>query len=66
MSQLTSTSKILNLLKRNPKSGVPNWRLAGITLRYGARIKDLRDSGHRIITQPRTRGTYIYLLQQPS
>lgn len=66
MSHLTTSTRIINLLKRSPKSGVPNWRLAGITLRYGARIKDLRDSGHRILTQPRTRGTYIYLLQQPS
>lgn len=64
MSQLSTGSKILNLLKRNPKSGVPNWRLAGITLRYGARIKELRDHGVKIITIRLTDGTYLYRLQE--
>jgi len=59
---MSSKDRILRAIKRYPKSGVPNWILAGITLRYGARIKDLRDAGYNITTVQMSRGTYNYRL----
>lgn len=61
----SSLVRVFNALKRS-KQGVPNWRLAGITLRYGARIKDLRDSGNNISTIRLSPGSYLYKLINPS
>ncbi len=60
MSHLTTSARIFNALKRRPRSGVANFMLAGITLRYGARIKDLRDQGVNIQTTRISTGTYMY------
>ncbi|RAN77984.1 hypothetical protein B5P43_18305 [Bacillus sp. SRB_336] len=46
---LTQTAKILKLLKR--KGEVTNFELSRICLRYSARIKDLRDEGHQIVSE---------------
>lgn len=49
MEKLTQTAKILKLLKKNGEA--TNYELSIICLRYSARIKDLRDEGHIIITE---------------
>ena len=44
----TQSEKILEALKLAGPAGVSNYDLNDIAFRYSARIKDLRDRGHKI------------------
>jgi len=46
--KLTQTARILNLLKANGEA--TNAQLNKICFRYSARLKDLRDEGHDILS----------------
>lgn len=68
MNDLTQTSKILTMLRKAKNRGVENYRFSQQRiLRYSARIKDLRDDGHNIITERvklngRSTGVFRYTL----
>lgn len=51
MSNLSQNSRVLKLLKSRGQLGAYNYDLAKISLRYGARLKDLREDGYNIITE---------------
>jgi hypothetical protein len=55
-------ARILKLLKNNRVYGVTNYELARCSLRYSARIYNLRKDGHNILTLQITRGTWKYYL----
>lgn len=46
--ELSQTAQILHALERS-KNGVANHELSHISLRYGARLNDLRKQGYNII-----------------
>lgn len=52
-------SQILALLESGPKT---NAELSAVSLRYGACIHALRKSGHRIDTEAKGQGLFIYRL----
>lgn len=58
----TQSGRILQLLKAHPLTGVSNYELARVSLRAGARIYDLRKSGHNIQSVQISRGTWKYYL----
>lgn len=59
--KFAQTARILRLLKT--KKTVTNFELNNIAFRYSARIKDLRDEGHRIVSTHITgsQWTFTYL-----
>jgi hypothetical protein len=64
--ELSQTAQILHALER-AKNGVANHELAHISLRYGARLNDLRRQGYNIICirqfiKGKATGTYKYYL----
>ena len=59
--QARRTSGAIRILGRLLKGPATNVELARLALRYGARIKDLRDRGHDI-PEPKqvSRGVFLY------
>lgn len=55
--------KIIRLMSR--KRGAMNHELNAVCFRYGARIKELRDAGYRILTEAvdRKHGLYRYIIK---
>jgi hypothetical protein len=47
--QLDQSTRILKLIRKNNKYGVPNYMLSSISLKYSSRIAELRQDGHNII-----------------
>jgi len=56
--------KIINLLKEAHEEGVTNVELAKISLKYDARISDLRRKGYIIETIHMGKGIYKYILRK--
>lgn len=52
-------ARILELLQQGPQL---NTDLTAVCLRYGARLKELRDAGHNIRTTPVRAGVFKYEL----
>lgn len=70
--KLTQGTKIIRLLKENKKTGVPNWKLATVALKYTSVISDLRKDGYGIVAERqmlpngRPSNTYNYhLVSEP-
>lgn len=70
MDKASQCKEIIRMLKRNFKSGVPNYRFAqaGI-LGYTARMSDLRKDGHVIVAERvwvdgKATGTFRYHLKE--
>lgn len=68
----TQQGKILNLLKQRGQKGVANYEFSRMhILRYSARMKELRQEGHNIVTErdhlPNGRATNVfrYILIEP-
>lgn len=56
------SAAILKLLKERRSSGATNAELAAISLKYTARISDLRKQGYRIFAKQISGGTWQYNL----
>lgn len=72
---MSSTSKtqrgqILARLIEAGNRGVPSFEMGGIALQYSARVKELRDLGHRIVCDVKVvngqrRGTFRLIPEKP-
>ena len=60
-----SSNLIIDALRRGKSSGikVTNMDLSQISLRFGARIHELRKLGYKILTKADKGGLFIYELQ---
>ncbi len=47
-SRITQRERILQLLQEREGQWVPLYEITALAAQYGARIKELRDAGHRI------------------
>jgi hypothetical protein len=67
---VSQREKVLTMLEQAGTDGVTNGQFVNVSiLRYSARIKELRDAGHRIEKHRVTDGTFRYTLypaKQPS
>jgi hypothetical protein len=69
MNELSQSERIIKELKKTPK-GVPNYRLAQLSLKYSSRITELRHDGWNIycerqhLKNGRASGTYLYFLNE--
>jgi hypothetical protein len=62
---MTQREKVLLALEKSGSAGATNFELNGICFRYGARIKDLRDEGHNIITvKGKKKSEWRFILSQ--
>lgn len=60
---MTQTQKILKLLKEAPNNTATNEELNKICYRYGARLHDLRNAGHNIISKQVRKGLWAFTLE---
>jgi hypothetical protein len=61
--QVSQREQVYTMLKQAGSEGVTNGQFVNVSiLRYSARIKELRDAGHRIEGRQITRGTFRYEL----
>lgn len=62
--------KILRLIRQSGEAGVPNYRLAQISLKYSSRISELRQDGwnieaRRVFRNGKATGTFVYYIPEP-
>ncbi|WP_024816937.1 helix-turn-helix domain-containing protein [Arthrobacter sp. 31Y] len=60
---MSQREKILQLLKTGPAT---NQQLNKVCYRYGARIHELRNAGHNIVSEQIDRGLWQFRLEEQS
>lgn len=69
MDSLSQSGKIIRTIRKHTDKGVPNYKLARISLKYSSRIAELRQEGWNIVAERqyarngKATGTWLYFLR---